>query len=101
MNEQLFTQYAEVCVRLKELEEVKKKIGEQVSEHMRELKAQKIQSPVGTFSFAERVTWKYTDEVAMAKEEMEAIMEEEQKNGKATAETTQFLRFQSSKTSKE
>jgi hypothetical protein len=86
LNEELLKRYSEICQAVKSLEEEKKIIGEMVSAHMEELKADKIQSPIGTFSFAERTKWIYTREVEVAKEEMEAII--------AKAETTKFLRFQ-------
>lgn len=100
-DEQLLTLYAGICDQLKQLEEQKKSIGEEVVKHMKGLKARKIKSSIGTFSFASRVAWKYTDEVKIAEEEVEAVKAEERENGKATSETTQYLRFQSPKITEE
>lgn len=94
MDETLFQKYADVCTRLKALEDEKKEIGLVVAEHMNELKADKIQSPIGTFSFTERTTWSFSEEVAIAEEEVDAIKEEEKKNGIAKSTVARSLRFQ-------
>ena len=93
----LLRTYSDVCRQIKELETQKEMIQGMVMDHLNTQETKKVISPFGTFSVGERKTWKYTDDVAMAKEEMQAIMEEEEKNGKATVSVATFIRYQAPK----
>lgn len=101
MNETLFTEYAEICAKIKELEDKKKAMSEEVYSHMQELHLEQLKSLFGTFSLASRSTWKFSNEWKMQKEELGFIEEEEKKNGKATEEKNFFVRFQGLKEVKE
>jgi len=97
MNQELLKEYAKVCTTLKDLETRKKELQPLMYEHLNSLDLDKIQSPFGTFSLGERKSYTYTDEVAMAKEEIKAIQTEEENNGKAQIKITPFVRYQANK----
>lgn len=97
LNTELLRTYSDVCKKIKELETEKEMIQQMVMQHLNESKTEKVISPFGTFSIGERKIYKYTDEVAIAKEEMQIIMKEEEENGKAIASITKFVRYQSPK----
>lgn len=90
--------YYEIHQEILALSEEKNVLNEAIKDYLVRTQKQRIKSNIGTFSIKETKRWRYTDEVAMIKEELQAAMKEEQEKGLATSVVSKIVSFREAKT---
>jgi hypothetical protein len=101
MNKENFKRYAELKTQAKQIEEEMKLLQPAIIADMEAESSDKVQTPVGNFTFVSRKTWKYTSAVKEAADVVEKLKLEEQQSGRATFDEQRTLMFTALKPEKQ
>lgn len=91
-------EYIEIVEQIKELEEKKNKLNQEIVEKMNQLGQTNIDTDKGSFVLAWRKKWEYSNDTQHLEVELKEAKKREENNGTAVRqEDTEYLRFISKK----
>lgn len=93
LSAQAAMQYAEICMRIAELEAAKSELASNVMRAMEESNNEKIVTSLGNITRCERTSYTYTKKIKELEIDLKAAKEKEVASGKAKAEVTEYIRF--------
>ena len=91
--EQIYTEYALLDSKVKELTDKRDAMKEKVLEFMAEIGKDKDETSVGKFTITKLKTWTYTDSTLQIGEKFKAAKAKEESTGDATFVEKPSLRF--------
>lgn len=89
----VFTEYAVINARIKDLISLKEQLRETILEDMAKNKVEFQETASGRFSISKLKSWKYSSKVERANEELKAMKAMEESTGDASYEEKPSLRF--------
>jgi len=92
-REQLIQQYASLDLSLKKLEAERETLRQQIFEALVKEGTDKLESPVGTFTVAHKITWKYSPALTKKEEQLKIAKMREQDKGLATSTDKPYLLY--------
>lgn len=93
MNEQVFTEYADLTRQIKALEVRQDEIKPQVEAELGKVDGELVKGGFGTFSFRTTKKWAYSDVVKTLELSAKDQKKKEEENGTATATESKSLVF--------
>jgi hypothetical protein len=91
--ESLYIEYAAIDSELSLLEEKKQALRAKILDSLKEGGQDKVETPVGRFTVANKVKWVYSGVVTDMEEKLKVKKIQEQKKGTATESKSQYLLF--------
>ncbi len=98
MNEQLFARYAQLKRQAAELEDEMEKLKPQLAEELKTLPDSRLKTGFGTFSMQRKAKWKYSELTQQIEDDLKTRQKQEQQDGIATAEYSEYLLFKAANT---
>lgn len=89
----LYTEYAAIESELAAIEAKKQAIRIEIFENLKLAGQDKVDTPVGRFTVANKVKWAYSEIVTDMEEKLKIKKIQEQKKGTATESKSQYLLF--------
>lgn len=93
MDRTIYAEYAELELELKALTEKKEELRERILEEIKSSGAEKVETDVGKFVMATKVTWTYPEKVTKLEERLKLAKVDSQKRGTAKATEKNYLTF--------
>lgn len=93
MKKELFQKYAELKLKVKELETEMSEISPDILAEIIEAGVDKVEMDAGQFIIESRKTWKFSDDLENLKVEIKNKEKEEMATGVAEFEEKKFLKF--------
>ncbi len=93
MNQELFARYAQIKKQIVELEDQLEEIKPEVTAELKALPDSTVKLPFGVFNLQRRAKWTYSQVVGQIEQQLKTQQKEEQKDGTATAEYTEYISF--------
>lgn len=91
MDKKLFREYKKLDAKLKQMEEQKQALRDEIVEGLRKEGVEKTETDYGTFTRARRVSYKYTDAVKKLEEKVKLAKVKEEQKGLAEPSEKEYL----------
>jgi VCBS repeat-containing protein len=93
MNQEIFARYADIKKQIAELEDQLEELKPEVTAELKELPNNSAKLPFGVFNLQKRAKWTYSETIQQLDQQLKAGKKEEEQNGIATAEYTEYVMF--------
>ncbi len=93
MNQEVFSRYAQIKKQIAELEDQLDELKPEITVELKILPDSVAKLPFGVFNLQRRAKWTYSDVVGQLDQQLKARQKEEQEDGIASAEYTEFIQF--------
>ena len=93
MNEELFARYAQLKRQMAELEDEMEELKPQLADELKALPESKVKTAFGMFSIQRRAKWTYSEVTQQLEGELKTRQKQEQQDGIATAEFSEYMLF--------
>ena len=93
MKEELFARYAQLKRQMAELDDEIEELKPKLAEELKTLPDSKLKTDFGAFSIQRKARWTYSEVAQQLESELKTRQKQEQQDGIATAEYSEFVQF--------